>query len=574
MPRPLSLAFLVVLASASAAQSPPLLQPTGRALNGGPLKNVVVTRTSVTFYASEPMQSADLNGDGDQADVVAQVHDLRTGVTRSLAAVSYLLPPVASDRYSGFGVSEGLEGGLDRNGDGDADDDVACVFDRATGQMRNLGIAMKGTGSPDRPLAVITDRVFAFIASETGQGADLDGDGVVGHCLYVVDLATGVGSGVAPQPAEADYEGRIQFTISATRVYWRALVDNRLWVHDCATSATTSLGWRVFAPPVARGGLVAFGISEYGNGQQDLTGDGDASDQLVGVVPASGGSPIVLRLEGWFFEFGAHLLIGTRTEAGPLGGDWNGDGDRNDDVGFLYDDRTNTVRSLGRTLMGWSWDSHAPMRFLGAVDGDVVAYAISEYYAGQDLNGDGDLTDAVTEVVDRLGNVLALAPVAIDHWRGNAIQLSRGWLGIIANEGWHGQDLDGDGQIGLDVPLVLDLTHSLGPVSLGIGTTMDLATSIHFDRNRASLVTYEGGMQGDLNGDGDVLDRALVVRGTTPGSYLNTPVAMWSVYGAQGVRGRDGVVAAAAWELQSGHGSLNGDADEMDQVLFVLRMHP
>jgi len=214
-------------------------------------------------------------------------------------------------------------------------------------------------------------------------------------------------------------------------------------VHDCALATTTSLGWRSFAAPVSRGGLVAFRISEYANGQQDLTGDVDTNDTLVCVVPSTGGAPIVLRLEGWFFDMSAHLLIGSRTEAGPLGGDLNGDGDRNDQVGFLYDDRTGALRSLGRTLMGFAWDPDAPTRFLGAVEADVAAYAISELGEGRDLNGDGDLADAVPEVVDQLGNVLGAARVAIEHRASNAIQLSPGWLGFVASEQMQGQDLDG-----------------------------------------------------------------------------------------------------------------------------------
>lgn len=112
------------------------------------------------------------------------------------------------------------------------------------------------------------------------------------------------------------------------------------------------------------------------------------------------------------------------------------------------------------------------------------------------------------------------------------------------------------------MPFVLDLTQSLGPVSLGIGTSLDLAKTIHCEGSRASLVRWEGGVHGDLNGDGDTLDAVLVVRGTTPGSNLDTLVAIWPSFGAQCVRGLDGVVAAAAMEFRTGHGSLNGDADD------------
>ncbi len=565
----LGLALAAFTMPAASAQTPPLLRNTGQALGGGPLRPPGISRTFVAFVGSEGAQGSDLNGDGDLNDGALHIHDLRTGTTRYLGCASVFTPPVVTDRFVAFGVPEESDGAQDLNRDGDAWDTVAFVFDRATGQVRNLGVAIARH-------ARITDRVLAFLASEVEQGADLDGDGALSQqCLYVVNPATGVGTALAPRPALTAYDGPPQFAVSGSRVYWRAQSDGSMWTHDLATHATTNLGLRTTGEPVSRGGVVAFGVSEALSGMQDLNGDGDALDYLLGVVPASGGVPAILALVGTsplapYLRVGKHLVLGYQVESVAIG-DLNGDGDTQDGVFGVYDDRTGVLTNLRRAITFAALPQQQEA-LIAAVEGDVAAYAISEWSQGQDLNGDGDLQDATLEVANGAGTILAAAPLALDVQCASSIQISRGHVGFLVREYAQGQDLDGDGFLGNTVPHVLDLVHAPQLTNIGIGTSPELASTCQFDRDRVCFLKPE--YPGDLNGDGDLLDNVLIVRGTSPGSALNTAVAAWPAYSSKNVIARQGVVAVLAAEYWSGGVSLNGDADAGDQVLFVLRMNP
>jgi len=565
----LALALAAFTMPAASAQTPPLLRNTGQALGGGPLRPPGISRTFVAFVGGEGAQGADLNGDGDLNDGALHLHDLRTGTTRYLGCASVTTTPVVTDRFVAFGVLEESDGAQDLNGDGDAWDTVAFVFDRATGQVRNLGVAIARH-------ALITDRVLAFLASEVEQGADLDGDGVLSlQTMYVVDPATGVGTALAPRPALSAYDGQPQFAVSDSRVYWRAHSDGSIWTHDLATQATANIGLRTPAEPISRGGVVAFIVSESQSGMQDLNGDGDAVDFLVGVVPSSGGAPVILPLAGMYplaayLKIGMNLVLGYRWESVATG-DLNSDGDTQDGVLGVYDDRTGVLTNLRRAVT-FATVPQAEDQLLADVEGDVVAYAISEVGQGQDLNGDGDILDATLEVANGAGIVLASAPLALDVSCATSIQVSRGHIGFLVREIAQGQDLDGDGLLGSTVPHVLDFVHAPQLTNIGIGLDWDLAATCQFDRDRVCFLERES--PGDLNGDGDSLDNVLIVRGTSPGSAVNTAVAAWPTTSPKSVIARQGVVAVAAHEHWSGGVSLNGDADATDQVLFVLRMNP
>lgn len=129
---------------------------------------------------SERDQGRDLDGDGDLLDSVAHRLDLASGdvqntglvigraLTRGDVAPSYLLDFGAT---LALGVQESEVGGLDRNGDGDADDAVLVLVDPLTGVVTNVGLA---TGR-----IALAGEVVAFDVPELAQGQDLDADGVV-----------------------------------------------------------------------------------------------------------------------------------------------------------------------------------------------------------------------------------------------------------------------------------------------------------------------------------------------------------------------------------------------------------
>lgn len=563
------LGSLLVLSSTSlpahAVQLAPQLQPTGRATVSSGLSPTCVGRTFVAFATAEISQGVDLNGDGDITDGIITIHDLRSGGTRSLGhAMNIGAVPVATDRYLAFAVVEAFDGATDLNGDGDTLDHVVFLFDRATAQLRNLGVAILSNSVP-----ALTDTLLVFAANEAGQNnTDLDGDGAVNDCVYVLDLTTNVGAAIGPRAAPHIPLGPGPFAISSTRIYWRANSDGQVWRSDRATLTTVGLGWKTSSAPITRGGLVAFAVPEGSNGQ-DLNGDGDTADNVAGVVGSAGGSVVILPAHGvgepeTWLEIGKNLLLGLRYEGGPFGTDVNGDADSSDQVVFVYDDRTGVTTNMFRAGV------FAP-QFAASIDGDFFAFAISELGQNEDLNGDGDKLDNVAEIRDIHYTAIALVEMAIDTSTSNALQVSRGRLGFLASETAEGRDLNGDGLIDALVPHVMDpQLWFLPPVSLGLGTAPILANSFHYNQNRASFLARESTV--DLNGDGDLVDDVFVVRGTTPNSTTNTIVAVSG--GGLALRARDGVIAVGASESSSGNTSLNGDADTNDRVMFVLRMNP
>lgn len=138
---------------------------------------------------------ADRNGDGDLGDTVLYLLDGTSGVVRNLGLAAEFELVLTRDLLV-FGVRESSQGFLDRNGDGDADDEVAAVLELASGRLRNTGLA--GTWSAaTRTLATVS-------VSEAAQGGlDRTGDGDADdHELVLVEGASGkrtpIGVGHAP----------------------------------------------------------------------------------------------------------------------------------------------------------------------------------------------------------------------------------------------------------------------------------------------------------------------------------------------------------------------------------------
>ena len=123
---------------------------------------------------SESDQGAsDLNGDGDTLDWVQYVHDPASGLTSNLEIASVFFPSAEADGALVLADEEATSG-RDRNGDGDAFDDVLVVVDPVVPHMLDTRLAVPGGAGN---LAVVGD-VIGFTVSEAAQGAsDLDRDG-------------------------------------------------------------------------------------------------------------------------------------------------------------------------------------------------------------------------------------------------------------------------------------------------------------------------------------------------------------------------------------------------------------
>ncbi len=139
---------------------------------------VVVRGDRVILATPEGAQGVDLNGDGDRSDTVIQIGRAGTASATNLRfAVEDF---VASDTLVAFRVREGAQGGRDLNGDGDAADDVLFVFDLRDDGLLETGQAVTPCRleacDPRLPYRPLVDTV-RFLTLEEAQGADLTGDG-------------------------------------------------------------------------------------------------------------------------------------------------------------------------------------------------------------------------------------------------------------------------------------------------------------------------------------------------------------------------------------------------------------
>jgi hypothetical protein len=123
----------------------------------------------VAVLVNEEQQSHDLNGDGDTTDFVAHAVDVATGVSTDLALASF--NQVLGDGVIALNVPEIGQGARDLNGDGDTNDAVVHVFDAKAQNRINLGFAAGG-------VLRASGKRITFGVDEAGQGgSDLNGDG-------------------------------------------------------------------------------------------------------------------------------------------------------------------------------------------------------------------------------------------------------------------------------------------------------------------------------------------------------------------------------------------------------------
>jgi len=218
---PLYIAATAAFTALAQARNAPRLQSTPLATVTGSLQPVADSRTMAVFAASESARGVDSNGDLDAVHWVVQVHDLRSGNTRSFGiAVHPNIPPV------------------------------------------------------------MDDALLVMSAAEQGRGStDLDGGGTVTVWFFVVDLAA-----VGPRPVGVEIASIPAFAISGNRVYWRALANRHTGVSDRSTNVWADLGWRSNSGLFTRGGVVAFSVPESENGPQELNGDGDTEDRVAFVL--------------------------------------------------------------------------------------------------------------------------------------------------------------------------------------------------------------------------------------------------------------------------------------------------
>lgn len=403
----------------------------------------------VLLRVSEGAQGADLNGDGDLEDLVlhtwhvGQIAPQNRGLTVNRYAVTR--------RGAIFTVHEFTQG-TDVNGDGDAGDQVAFGYDRATDTITNLGLAC---------LPIAADRdgggLFAFAAFESGQGAgtDLNGDGDANDLVLHAWLAPSNTLRNLGYSVRGQFDDSAFMQIAGARIFFGAnegltgtgtdmngdgdAHDLVLHVHDARTSVTTNVGLTflegVFGPlrPPILGSVIAFVVPESTQGAVDRNGDGDANDRVVALYDTSTGVTtnlgIAMRVDNSFLSMSREILAFQSDETAQGGQDLNGDGALTPIV--VVQDRASGAMHVLATVP----DYHGPYTLR-----DSLTFAAAER-PGVDHNGDGDTTDDVLHSWRLAGAVETNHAVALE-W-GIPGFTSEG-LVFRVPESAQGADLNGD----------------------------------------------------------------------------------------------------------------------------------
>lgn len=301
---------------------------------------VAASAGHVASWSRESIVAADLNGDGDQADLVLQVLHVASGTTTN-TGLEGDADLRADGPYLAFGAFESVAGS-DLNGDGDQIDRVAQLLHLPTASATNTGLAIG-------VLSGLRGRWLAVHVAEGLQGAqDLNGDGDASdHVLHVVDVSDG---------------------------------------------SATNLGRQVaYSTPGER--LVTYQVRETLQGGSDLNGDGDIADCVWHAYDTATGANLNLGLAtpclGWQQTSGVDWILFTAFEASSGAQDLNGDGDAQDSVLFLLRSADGAAVNLGLAA--------GPL----GVSGRRVSLLVDESaQGGVDLNGDGDAADLVVHLLD------------------------------------------------------------------------------------------------------------------------------------------------------------------------------
>ena len=488
---------------------PPVAPVTNLALAAGP---PATDGQYVAFLVSEARQGVDLNADGDTNDNVLHVWSRATGVTTNVGLATGPGAPLVSQGAVAFTVSESGQG-IDCNGDGDTNDNVARIWFGATGTTHNLGLAAHDLA--------FDQGVLAFLTPETGFGVDLNADGDTNDDVVQV---------------------------------WKATTDT-----------VANLSFAASGPPLVSDRYVAFAVPESG---QHLDLDNDTllnSDVPViynvdDFVLKSSALPLsfpTLSLGGSVLGFisGPSMRAynyndsATPTNLGAVSAPTAGVGGGLlafiDGTGHyqVWSAATNTTTPLGLAAAG------PPVT--PVAKGGLVALVVSEADQGADLDGDGDMNDNVLELYSGAAHTTTNLGLAVPATH----------LGFFADP------IIGDGGIvaalaesgPTSAPTVRAWTSATGNRSSGVAGGGERfppgGFTSFFDLHAAgNLVTFVGD-------DGNarvwnVTSGAVALLGRVDGAAPFTPVVA------------DGLIALLASEADQ-NADLNHDGDKTDDVVQV-----
>jgi hypothetical protein len=315
-----------------------------------------------SIYVRGPDQTdcgSDLTGDCDLADTVLQVLDTSTGgsgpaTLRTLCPTSQVAVfdgRAAFLRPEAAGDAPGCPARPLNDADAEDGDEVVHLWDGT--QVHNLGEAATWVG-------MSRDWIAALVSEADQGGTDLNGDDDVADAVVQVHPASGGGT----------------------------------WINLSHAADAADVNGR----------YVAFLTPEAAQGSRDLNADGDAQDRVVHAFDAEAATPVANTTQAAEeLVLGATGLVAFRTlesSQGANGGtDLNGDGDREDGVLQIFDATMGGTLSSGSAVTPCrleACDPRTPYR----VQDDTVTFLTFEGDQQRDLNGDGDQTDLVLQLLN------------------------------------------------------------------------------------------------------------------------------------------------------------------------------
>jgi hypothetical protein len=243
-------------------------------------------------------------------------------------------------------------------------------------------------------------------------------------------------------------------------------------------------------------------------GSNDLNGDGDCDDVVLHRwSPTTGLASLGLSRSSWYPEADwGYVVAGDRAYVSQgeweIGRDLDGDGEITEAF-VLQLVEGDAVDNLGLRVT-WGTRGWAPF------DGGMVVL-VEE--ATEDLDADGDFSDAVFHVVSNAGTVTNLGIAG--RWTQS---LESGGVVLLAEEAANGRDLNGDGHISNDTYVIHLLDLEGGPANTGVtngyqvdeegGSSANRVGELTDGRIVARVPEQQHG-RGDLNADGDTQDEVV-----------------------------------------------------------------
>jgi len=494
----------------------------------------------------------DLNGDGDARDWVVQVLEPSSMrlVSTGLALADDDDPRLlwaCDGEAAAFALDERAQGGLDRNGDGDALDRVLVILEGDFARVHPFAVSTLVAGGT--LVACAVDE-----AAQGGRDLDFDGD-ADGTALRVYDLADGfeLGFGLRDSRPLAIADGDVVLLLAErpgvdlngdgddrdTRVFELFEGTSRLLHNTTLVLAGDAVA--------SAGGTFGVSVSEAGQGWGDLSGDGDTDDSVYYVYSPQLGYSVNLGLEVPLHPppvvDGERFLLLASESSGAL--DRNGDGDLEDWIVHVFEPGPGRLYDTGLASQGSA-----------TLLGGWIAVSVSEAMQGSsDLDGDSDADGNVVHAFELASG--ALLSLGLDAFH---LAASGERLYVLPSEQQAAIDWNGDGDQE-DRALFDWSAAAMGPRR----AQAVQGELVGVQGSRVLLRVSERELGQDRTGDGDLEDEVLELFEVESGARfaLGLAAGSWA-------RLLPDAVLALVDEAAQGR-DLNADGDRLDEVLHLVR---